>query len=343
MLPLEPHQPNPPQSAKHPARSGILSGIAKRVCYLIMAGSALVPASIFAGLVMPGPAVDPVTVVIPHGTSTRGMGDLLAAHGAVRSSLLFHIGAKLMAAHVLKEGEYQITPHESIADIVLMIHEGRSVVHRFTVAEGLTVAEVVHNLNDIPILEGGVGPLPDEGSLMPETYRYNYGDTRASVIVRMRKGMTDMLADLWTHRDANLPLTTPQEALVLASIVEKETGKAAERPRIAGVFYNRLRQHMRLQSDPTVIYAITKGRQVMDHALSHDDLSFPSPINTYASDGLPPQPICNPGRAAIEAVLHPETHDYLYFVADGTGGHAFASTLDEHNRNVAHWNDINNK
>lgn len=333
--------PAPPSTP--PPRQNPLFKSLRRLAYLSLLLLALTPLAVFVGLVMPGPLGDPVTVIIPHGMTTRGMGDLLVGQKAVRSSLLFSVGAKLMAARVLKEGEYQIMPHQSIADIVLMIHEGRSVVHRFTAAEGLTAAEIVHNLNDVPILTGVITPLPEEGSLLPETYRYNYGDSRVSVITRMRKGMTDMVAELWAHRDPGLMIVTPQEAVILASIVEKETGKASERPRIAGVFYNRLKQHMRLQSDPTVIYAITKGRQVMDHALSHDDLSFVSPYNTYTSDGLPPQPICSPGRAAIEAVLHPEAHDYLYFVADGTGGHVFARTLDEHNRNVTHWNEVKEK
>jgi UPF0755 protein len=148
------------------------------------------------------------------------------------------------------------------------------------------------------------------------------------------------LAEAWAKRDPTLPLASPEQAVVMASIIEKETGKASERPRIAGVFYNRLRQHMRLQSDPTVIYAITLAQGGMDHDISHADLAFPSPYNTYASDGLPPHPICNPGRAALEAALHPETNEYLYFVADGTGGHAFARSLAEHNQNVTRWNAV---
>jgi UPF0755 protein len=196
---------------------------------------------------------------------------------------------------------------------------------------------VTQLLKDIPILTGDISAPPADGSLLPETYRYSYGDTRESVIARMQKGMQDALADLWAKRDPAITLKTPQEAMVLASIVEKETGKPSERPRIAAVFYNRLKINMRLQSDPTVIYAITKERGLMDHDLDHHDLEFPSPYNTYTSDGLPPQPICNPGRASLEAVLRPETNDYLYFVADGTGGHVFSHSLEEHNRNVANW------
>ncbi len=157
------------------------------------------------------------------------------------------------------------------------------------------------------------------------------------MITRMQKAMQETLADLWTKRDPSVPLKTPEEAVTMASIVEKETGKPAERPRIAEVFYNRLRHNMRLQSDPTVIYAITRAKGMLDHDLDHDDLAFPSPFNTYTSDGLPPEPICNPGRAALEAALHPEANDFLYFVADGTGGHVFARDLNEHNQNVTKW------
>jgi UPF0755 protein len=175
--------------------------------------------------------------------------------------------------------------------------------------------------------------------LLPETYKYSYGDTRAGLIARMQEAMQKRVGEIWAARDETVPLTSPEQMVVLASIVEKETGKADERPRIAGVFYNRLKVNMRLQSDPTVIYALTQGKGELGRALTHDDLSFVSPINTYASDGLPPQPICNPGRAALEAVTHPEHHNYLYFVADGTGGHAFAADLATHNANINRWHD----
>jgi UPF0755 protein len=157
------------------------------------------------------------------------------------------------------------------------------------------------------------------------------------MIVRMQKAMQEKINELWASRETGLPLKSVGEAVILASIVEKETGKPDERPRIAGVFYNRLRQNMRLQSDPTVIYALTKGKKTLDRALTHEDLSFASPINTYTSDGIPPQPICNPGRAALEAVLHPEHHGFYYFVADGSGGHVFAVDLATHNQNINKW------
>jgi UPF0755 protein len=198
----------------------------------------------------------------------------------------------------------------------------------------------VRLVNLDPVLNGTLDTLPAEGTLLPETYRYSYGDTRTALLGRMQKAMQDKLAEVWAGRDPDVPLKTPLEAVTLASIVEKETGKAEERPRIAGVFYNRLHENMRLQSDPTVIYALTLGKQPLDRPLTHDDLSFASPLNTYVSDGLPPQPICNPGSAALEAVAHPEHHHYLYFVADGTGGHAFAADLATQDQNINDWHQV---
>lgn len=295
------------------------------------------------GLIMiPGPITEAQTVVIPHGTSTREIGGLLAQNGVIYNGTLFALAARGMAGSSLRAGEYQFTPGQSIADIVLMMHDGRSVVHMFTVAEGLTSAEIVNLLNNTPALSGDIGEVPAEGSMLPETYRYSYGDGRAAMIARMQKGMRETLAALWATRDPALPLTAPEQTVIMASVIEKETGKAVERPRIAGVFYNRLHTGMRLQSDPTVIYAIVHAKGAMDHELTHDDLSFPSPINTYASDGLPSQPICNPGRASLEAALHPETNEYLYFVADGSGGHVFSRDLAEHNQNVARYRSSQN-
>jgi len=285
-----------------------------------------------------GPLAENKNIVVPHGAGVREVAAILDANGAIYDPFLFRLSVKFLVDNGLKAGEYQITAGQSMAEIARMIHEGHSIMRLFTVAEGLTSDEIIRLLNASPTFGGdAVGAVPVEGSLLPESYRYIYGDSRAAVIARMQKAMTETLAELWAKRDPAVPLTSPEEAVVLASIVEKETGKAAERPRIAGVFYNRLRIHMRLQSDPTVIYAIVKAKGGLDHDIDHNDLSFPSPINTYVSDGLPPQPICNPGRAALEAVLHPETNDYLYFVADGTGGHVFARNLDEHNHNVAEW------
>ncbi|MFY9287631.1 MAG: endolytic transglycosylase MltG [Alphaproteobacteria bacterium] len=279
------------------------------------------------------------TLIIPHGTSIREIAALLHNDNVISSPLAFRIGTKIISHDQLKAGEYEFTPGQTTADIVLMMHEGRSVVHMLTIAEGLTSAEIIKNLKDLPQFTGEVA-IPPDGSLLPETYQYTYGDSRSSIVARMQKSMQDLLATLWTQRDPSLPIKTPEEAVVMASIIEKETGIGTERARIAGVFYNRLRKNMRLQSDPTVIYAITQSKGPMTRDLIRDDLTFASPYNTYASDGLPPQPICNPGKAALQAALHPEQNDFIYFVADGTGGHAFARDLAEHNQNVIRWNQI---
>ena len=291
---------------------------------------------------MQGPLPESKTLVIPHGQSVREIASALGSNNVVSSSLLFRLGAKTLGSGSLKAGEYEFTPHQSIADILSMMQEGRSVVHWFKVPEGLTSFEITSLMRNTPALAGEVA-VPPEGSLLPETYRFSYGDMRAGIIARMQKAMQDLLVSLWTQRDVTIPIQTPAEALVMASIIEKETGKPEERPRIAGVFYNRLRSHMRLQSDPTVIYGITRGKTAMGHELEHDDLAVVSPYNTYLIDGLPPQPICSPGRASIEAALHPEQNEYLYFVADGTGGHTFSKSLGEHNQNVAKWNKVKAK
>jgi UPF0755 protein len=206
-----------------------------------------------------------------------------------------------------------------------------------TVAEGLTVAEIYDVLTAQPDLEGPVPPKPPEGSLLPETYFFVLGDTRAQIVDRMRSEMSAQLASLWEQRDKDIPLTAPDEAVTLASLVEKETSKDSERPRVAAVFYNRMKKGMALQSDPTVIYALTDGQGRLDRTLTSADLKLDSPYNTYMNAGLPKGPIANPGIAALKGVLHPAKTKELYFVADGTGGHAFAETLDQHNKNVAQW------
>jgi UPF0755 protein len=285
-----------------------------------------------------GPLRAEKIVVIPKGAGTNGIAQVLADAGVIENPLVFKIGARLSADGLpLHAGEFKFPASVSPRGAMRVLIEGKVVLHRMTVAEGLTVAEVYDVLMAQPDLEGPVPPKPPEGTLLPETYFFVLGDTRAQIVDRMRSEMTAQLAALWEQRDKDIPLTAPDEAVTLASLVEKETSKDNERPRVAAVFYNRMKKGMALQSDPTVIYALTGGKGRLDRTLTGADLKLDSPYNTYTNEGLPKGPIANPGIAALKGVLHPAKTKELYFVADGTGGHAFAETLDQHNKNVAKW------
>jgi UPF0755 protein len=257
----------------------------------------------------------------------------------ITDPLVFSAGVRVYGEErPLQAGEYRFAARLSMRQVMEQMIEGATIVHRLTIPEGLTSAEIVALVAAAPDLDGSVpAALPMDGTLLPETYFYSRGDTRAQLLERMRKGMSDALAELWPARDGAVPLKSVAEAVTLASIVEKETGLAKERPHVASVFFNRLAQGMPLQSDPTVIYALTGGKGPLGRGLTKADLQVANPYNTYVNPGLPPGPIANPGRASLEAVLHPDSTKDLYFVADGNGGHAFAATLDEHNRNVAAW------
>ena len=289
----------------------------------------------------PGPLGQETVVQIAAGSGIGAIAESLVEAGAVEDSRLFSLSARLLAPNrTLKAGEYTLAAGASVRALIEQLAEGRTLIRKLTVAEGLTSAEVVALLAATPALAGEMAPLPAEGSLLPETYHYGLGGQRAALIARMAAAMDETLAELWRGRAVGLPFDTPQAALVLASIVEKETGVAAERRHVAGVFVNRLRRGMRLQSDPTVIYGLTGGAGPLGRPLTRADLEADHPYNTYRIDGLPPHPIANPGRAAIAAALDPLPTGDLYFVADGSGGHVFARTLDEHNRNVANWRRV---
>jgi len=289
--------------------------------------------------VSPGPAAVPITVVLAKGAGSEAIAAQLEQQGVIADSLVFLVGAKLRRAN-LKAGEYAFPAHVSAEEALRIIAEGRVVVHKLTVAEGLTVRQVMDLVEGADFLAGPITRQPTEGWLMPETWHMLRDEPRDEVLARMEKAMRRTLDTLWAGRAPGLPLKNPEEALVLASIVERETALPAERPHVASVFYNRLARGMRLQSDPTVIYGVSDGLGVLERPLSRADLDTAHPWNTYQIDGLPRGPIANPGRASLEAVLHPIISDDLYFVADGSGGHAFSRTLDEHNAKVARWRQI---
>lgn len=290
----------------------------------------------------PGPLARPTLVVIPKGEGVDDIGQRLAAAGLVGDARLV-AGAMLIygGQRSLKAGEYEIPASASILDILALLQSGKTYVRRVTLAEGLSVAQIYAVLETAEGLEGALPPRPPEGSLLPETYHYSRGESRAALVQRARKAMDEALTQAWAQRSPETgPLADRMALLILASVVEKETGVEAERAQIAGVFLNRLKRGMRLQSDPTVIYAMTRGEAPLGRALTRADLTRIDPFNTYTSEGLPPAPIANPGRAALMAVAKPMVTKNLYFVADGNGGHAFAETLEQHNRNVARWRQI---
>lgn len=285
----------------------------------------------------PGPAKREAVILVPRGAGLAGIAQRLAQENVVTHPKLLEIAAWYTdTAGRLKAGEYLIPPGESPRAVLERIAAGRVLVRRVTITEGLSTTGIRQLLAAAEALQGDWPnePVP-EGSLLPETYHYVYGDHRAELVARMRKAQADLLADLWPKRAEGLPLKSPAEAVILASIVEAETPIPAERARVAGVYINRLRRGMRLQADPTVAYGMTKGEAELPRPLSRADLAQATPWNTYVIDGLPPTPINHPGRASIEAVLQPESHDFLYFVADGKGGHLFAATYEQHLRNVA--------
>ncbi len=289
----------------------------------------------------PGPLAEPLAFEVERGEGLASVAGKLAQAKAISNETVFRIGARYAKLDAgLKFGEYQIPAGASMEDILKLLNKGGNVVRQVVVPEGLTSWQVVQILNEREELTGEITEIPAEGSLAPAGYDFQRGDSRADLIARMQARQEEILAKAWVQRSPEVPLRSPEELLTLASIVEKETGVAEERPRVASVFENRLKKGMRLQTDPTVIYGITKGEATLGRGLKASELAADTPYNTYVRLGLPPGPIANPGEAAIEAAANPEKTDYVFFVADGTGGHAFSATLEEHNRNVAKWRQI---
>ena len=284
----------------------------------------------------PGPLAASRAVVIPRG-SPSVVAEALREAGIIADPRAFLIATEVTRADgPLHAGELAFPERASLEEVLMVLRSARPVQHRVTIPEGLTAAQIALLLTRIEPLEGDP-VLPDEGEVLPQTYNVERGASPDSLLARGRAAMERTLAQAWASRAPDLPLSDAREMLVLASIVERETARPEERPRVAAVFLNRLRQGMRLQSDPTVVYAVSGGAGDFARSLTRNDLDWRNPYNTYTTVGLPPGPIGSPGLASIQAVAHPAVSDDLYFVADGAGGHAFASTLEEHQRNVARW------
>jgi UPF0755 protein len=283
-----------------------------------------------------GPLPEDRIVNIPRGSGMRDIADVLTREGVIDQPWVF-IGSVLVlkAREDLKAGEYQFKAHSSLRDVVATMVEGKVVPHLVSVPEGLTSDQIVGRLLQDDVLIGDVKSIPPEGSLLPDTYNFTRGVTREQLIQRMQQADQHLVREIWEHRAADLPLKTPDQLVTLASIIEKETGKPEERTRVAAVFVNRLKQKIKLQSDPTIIYGLVGGKGTLGRPIMKSEIERPTPYNTYVIDGLPPGPITNPGRASLEAAANPARTRELYFVADGTGGHVFAETYDQHQKNVA--------
>jgi UPF0755 protein len=316
-----------------------------RAALALALGGALLAAIVVTAVLQraeaPGPSADETTVVVERGSGVATIAAALERAGVVADARVFQLYVRLRGAErALTAGEYAFPAGASTAEVVRMLRDHAVVQYRFTLVEGWTVAETFAALAAETHLTGELPTPPPEGRLLPDTYFFQRGETRREVVARMREAMAVELAAAWAARAPNLPLDGPEEALTLASIIEKETAVAGERDLVAGVFVNRLERGMLLQTDPTVIYALTDGAGPLGRPLSRRDLGVDDPYNTYVYPGLPPGPIANPGRASLRAAVNPAATDYLYFVADGSGGHAFARTLAEHNANVRAWRRV---
>ena len=287
-----------------------------------------------------GPLTAEQVFEIPKGAGLSRIASKLESEGVIKRKSTFKIFVKLDGGETsLKAGEYAIPPAASMRDVYDILKDGKAILYPFTVAEGLTSAQIVRLIGAKENIPGAVPHVPAEGSILPETYMLPKSMTKAQLLAKMQKAQTDLIDELWDKRAKNLPIKTKEEALILASVVEKETGQKSERRRVAGVFINRLNKGMRLESDPTIIYGITGGEK-LGRGLRRSEIDKKTDWNTYQIDGLPKTAICNPGRAAIEAVLNPMVTEEIFFVADGTGGHVFAKTLRGHINNVNKWRKI---
>src|SRR5277367_4246189 len=336
---LEPEQvPPPPKRSERARNPFVVAGNAIiTIVLVLMIGTATAYYYGKQKLEAAGPLREDKIVNIPARAGMTDIAEILQREGVIDNNRWAFIGSvfALKARSELKPGEYQFQKNASLRDVIGTIVEGKVVQHSVTIPEGLTSEQIVARLSDNDIFSGSVRELPREGTLLPETYKFPRGTPRDQVIARMQQAQKRVLAEIWERRNPDIPIKTPEQLVTLASIVEKETGKADERSRVASVFVNRLRQKIKLQSDPTIIYGLVGGKGTLGRPIKRSEIQQPSPYNTYVVEGLPPGPIANPGRASLEAAANPARTRDLFFVADGTGGHAFSDTYDVHQKNVA--------
>jgi len=336
---LEPEQVPPPPRRSERARNPlvVVGNAIITIILVLMIGAASAYIYSKQKIEAPGPLQEDKVVNIPARAGMTDIADILQREGVIDNNRWAFIGSvfALKARSELKPGEYLFPKNASLRDVIGTIVEGKVVQHAVTIPEGLTSEQIVARLSDNDIFSGSVRELPREGTLLPETYKFPRGTPREQVITRMQQAQKRVLAEIWERRNPDLPIKTSEQLVTLASIIEKETGKADERSRVAAVFVNRLRQKIKLQSDPTIIYGLVGGKGTLGRPIKRSEILQPSPYNTYVVDGLPPGPIANPGRASLEAAANPARTRDLFFVADGTGGHAFSDTYDQHQKNVA--------
>jgi UPF0755 protein len=336
---LEPEQVPPPPKRSDRARNPFVVVGNAIITILLVAMIGIGGAYVYGKQLIeaPGPLKEDKIVNIPARAGKRDIADVLQREGVIDVNPWAFIGSvfALKASSELKPGEYSFQKNASLRDVIGTIVEGKVVQHAVTIPEGLTSEQILARLADNDIFAGTVREIPREGTLLPETYKFPRGTTRDQVIQRMQQTQKRVLAEIWERRNPDVPVKSPEQLVTLASIIEKETGKADERSRVAAVFVNRLRQKMKLQSDPTIIYGLVGGKGTLGRPIKRSEIQQPSPYNTYVVDGLPPGPIANPGRASLEAAANPARTRDLFFVADGTGGHTFTETYDQHQKNVA--------
>ena len=335
--------PPPPPPPKKRRRSPILSALSGVLSFvlLVTVAAALFDISAQRSLRSAGPLAADKIVMIPAGSTRGDIADQLEGEGVIASKLMFNFAViRQSAGGNLRAGEYVFKQQASLQDTLDTLVSGKAILHSITIPEGLTSEQIINRLKENDILVGEVREIPKEGSLLPETYKFARGLSRDQILQTMAKAQKVALDDIWKRRASDVPVKSSYELVTLASIVEKETGRADERPHVASVFSNRLGKRMKLQSDPTIIYGLVGGKGTLGRGILRSEVEAATPYNTYVIEGLPPGPIANPGKAAMEAVANPSRTKDLFFVADGTGGHAFAETLDQHNKNVVRWRQL---